>query len=244
MLSNHPLDCPICDLGGECDLQDISSVFGLTQGRFYEFSKRSVVDLYCFGPFIKTVMTRCIQCMRCVRFFKEVTGVFDFGAIGRGLFVEVGSYLKTHLEDEFSGNIIDICPVGALTSMDFHFVSRPWKLDIQPANLIDPYALCNKFLVEEQIFMVKASSIRVLKHLFYPYYGLDAFSTDINTLSFFEVYRKNLILCVIGNRVFLSIGVCEPEYSLKDELFLDNYIHIRPLANLPFFLPSPFFNAP
>jgi len=124
LLVNHPLDCPICDQGGECDLQDISLTFGADRGRFYEYKKRSVNNLNCCGPLIKTVMTRCIHCTRCVRFITEVSGVFDFGVLGRGGSMEIGTYIEYFSLDELSGNIIDLCPVGALTSMPYAFTAR------------------------------------------------------------------------------------------------------------------------
>lgn len=125
LLINHPLDCPICDQGGECDLQDISLVFGTDRGRFYESYKRSVDNLNTCGPFIKTMMTRCIHCTRCVRFLSEISGYTDFGVIGRGSFTEIGTFVQSHIFDEMSANIIDLCPVGALTSMPYAFVARP-----------------------------------------------------------------------------------------------------------------------
>jgi len=123
LLANHPLDCPICDQGGECDLQDITMVFGSDRGRFYEVEKRAVEDKDC-GPFIKTVMTRCIHCTRCVRFLAELGGEPTFGTTGRGLAMQIGTYVPKNLDDELSGNIIDLCPVGALTSKPFAFTSR------------------------------------------------------------------------------------------------------------------------
>lgn len=126
LLANHPLDCPICDQGGECDLQDQSLVFGSDRGRFYEF-KRSVEDKDC-GPLIKTVMNRCIHCTRCVRFSNEVAGVNVLGITGRGAKMEIGFYIENLMSSELSGNIIDLCPVGALTSKPFAFTSRPWEL--------------------------------------------------------------------------------------------------------------------
>jgi len=119
------LDCPICDQGGECDLQDISLTFGADRGRFYEFNKRSVDNLNCCGPLVKTVMTRCIHCTRCVRFITEISGVFDFGVLGRGNSMEIGTYIEQFIFDELSANIIDLCPVGALTSMPYAFMARP-----------------------------------------------------------------------------------------------------------------------
>jgi NADH dehydrogenase (ubiquinone) Fe-S protein 1 len=121
LLMNHPLDCPICDQGGECDLQDQAMVFGSDRGRFYD-AKRSVDDKYV-GPLVKTIMTRCIHCTRCVRFGTEVAGVEDLGTTGRGKNTEIGTYVEKMLGSELSGNIIDLCPVGALTSESYDFSS-------------------------------------------------------------------------------------------------------------------------
>ncbi|CAI0567999.1 unnamed protein product [Linum tenue] len=126
LLMNHPLDCPICDQGGECDLQDQSMAFGSDRGRFTEM-KRSVVDKN-LGPLVKTVMTRCIQCTRCVRFATEVAGTQDLGMLGRGSGEEIGTYVEKLMTSELSGNVIDICPVGALTSKPFAFKARNWEL--------------------------------------------------------------------------------------------------------------------
>ncbi|CBI33579.3 unnamed protein product, partial [Vitis vinifera] len=126
LLMNHPLDCPICDQGGECDLQDQSMAFGSDRGRFTDM-KRSVVDKN-LGPLVKTVMTRCIQCTRCVRFATEVAGVQDLGMLGRGSGEEIGTYVEKLMTSELSGNVIDICPVGALTSKPFAFKARNWEL--------------------------------------------------------------------------------------------------------------------
>ena len=126
LLINHPLDCPICDQGGECDLQDQAMGYGLDHSRYLE-EKRAVKDKY-MGPLIKTIMTRCIQCTRCVRFATEVAGVPELGATNRGENMEIGTYVEKALTTELSGNLIDICPVGALTSRPYAFVSRPWEL--------------------------------------------------------------------------------------------------------------------
>jgi NADH-quinone oxidoreductase subunit G len=126
LLINHPLDCPICDQGGECDLQDQAVAYGMDRGRYTE-AKRSVKDKY-MGPLIKTVMNRCIHCTRCIRFAQEVAGVPDLGATGRGEAMEVGTYVEKALGTELQGNLIDICPVGALTSRPYAFVGRPWEL--------------------------------------------------------------------------------------------------------------------
>ena len=126
LLINHPLDCPICDQGGECDLQDQALYFGKGKTRF-ENPKRAVSDKN-MGPLIKTTMTRCIHCTRCVRFANEVAGVEDLGAVGRGENVEISTYLEKAVESELSGNLVDLCPVGALTSKPYQFVARPWEL--------------------------------------------------------------------------------------------------------------------
>jgi NADH dehydrogenase/NADH:ubiquinone oxidoreductase subunit G len=124
LLVNHPLDCPIRDQGGECDLQDIALVFGSDRGRFYDLKKRSIDNLNCGGPLIKTIMTRCIHCTRCVRFLNEINGVFNLGILGRGYNMEIGTFIETSFFDTLSGNIIDLCPVGALTSMPYAFTAR------------------------------------------------------------------------------------------------------------------------
>ncbi len=126
LLMNHPLDCPICDQGGECDLQDQTLLFGNDRGRFYE-NKRVVVDKEC-GPFIKTIMTRCIHCTRCIRFLNEIAGTMSLGVLGRGSLMEIGTYINNDINSELSGNIIDLCPVGALTSKPYAFLARPWEL--------------------------------------------------------------------------------------------------------------------
>lgn len=126
LLLNHPLDCPICDQAGECDLQDQTKNFGSSYSRFF-FKKKGVEDKYC-GPLIKTIMTRCITCTRCVRYAAEVAGVEFFGTINRGSGTEIGAYLPKIFDSEISGNVIDLCPVGALTSRPYAFKARPWEL--------------------------------------------------------------------------------------------------------------------
>jgi NADH-quinone oxidoreductase subunit G len=126
LLINHPLDCPICDQGGECDLQDQAMAYGFDRGRFEEH-KRAVRDKD-FGPLVETHMTRCIHCTRCIRFLTDVAGVEELGATGRGEDMEIGTYIERALTSELSGNIIDLCPVGALTSKPYAFVARPWEL--------------------------------------------------------------------------------------------------------------------
>ncbi len=126
LLINHPLDCPICDQGGECDLQDQAYSYGRDHSRYNE-GKRAIKDKY-LGPLVKTVMTRCIQCTRCIRFATEIAGVPELGATARGENMEIGTYVEKALTSELSGNLIDICPVGALTSGPYAFVARPWEL--------------------------------------------------------------------------------------------------------------------
>ena len=126
LLANHPLDCPICDQGGECDLQDQAMAYGMDHGRFAE-AKRAVRDKN-FGPLVKTSMNRCIHCTRCVRFSTEVAGVEELGALGRGEHMEISTYIERALRSELSANIIDLCPVGALTSKPYAFMARPWEL--------------------------------------------------------------------------------------------------------------------
>ncbi len=126
LLANHPLDCPVCDQGGECDLQDQSMFYGIDKSRFKE-NKRSVPDKN-MGPLIKTQMTRCIHCTRCIRFATEIAGVPELGAIGRGEDMQITTYLEKSVQSELSGNVIDLCPVGALTSKPYVFEARPWEL--------------------------------------------------------------------------------------------------------------------
>jgi NADH-quinone oxidoreductase subunit G len=126
LLINHPLDCPICDQGGECDLQDQAMAYGFDRSRYRE-NKRAVKEKD-FGPLVATAMTRCIHCTRCIRFATEIAGVEDLGATGRGENMEIGTYIEKTLTSELSANIIDLCPVGALTAKPYAFVARPWEL--------------------------------------------------------------------------------------------------------------------
>ncbi|MBE9555155.1 MAG: (2Fe-2S)-binding protein, partial [Proteobacteria bacterium] len=126
LLINHPLDCPICDQGGECDLQDQAMAYGKDYSRYHEH-KRAVKDKY-MGPLVKTIMTRCIHCTRCVRFATEIAGVPELGLLGRGEGAEISTYLEKALASELSGNVIDLCPVGALTSKPYAFHARSWEL--------------------------------------------------------------------------------------------------------------------
>lgn len=128
LLANHPLDCPICDQGGECDLQDQSMRYGADRGRFHEVGGKRAVEEKNIGPLVKTSMNRCIHCTRCVRFMNDIAGAPELGTTGRGNDMQIGTYLEKNLDSELSGNIIDLCPVGALTSKPYAFKARPWEL--------------------------------------------------------------------------------------------------------------------
>ncbi|KAG8932634.1 NADH dehydrogenase (ubiquinone) 78K chain precursor, 5-prime end, partial [Tulasnella sp. 418] len=128
LLANHPLDCPICDQGGECDLQDQSMRYGSDRTRFHEITGKRAVENKDIGPLVKTSMNRCIQCTRCVRFANEVAGVEEFGTTGRGNDMQIGTYVEKTVDSELSGNLVDLCPVGALTSKPYAFHARPWEL--------------------------------------------------------------------------------------------------------------------
>ncbi len=131
LLINHPLDCPICDQGGECDLQDQAMAYGVDASRYQE-NKRAVEDKY-IGVLVKTIMNRCIHCTRCIRFTTEVAGVAELGAIGRGEDMEITTYLEQAMTSELQGNVVDLCPVGALTSKPYTFTARPWELSKTPS---------------------------------------------------------------------------------------------------------------
>jgi NADH-quinone oxidoreductase subunit G len=135
LLINHPLDCPICDQGGECELQDLAMGYGRDVSRYNE--KKRVVKDKNIGPLVQTDMTRCIHCTRCVRFGQEIAGVREIGATGRGEHMEIGTYIERSMVSEMSGNIIDICPVGALTSKPFRFSARAWEM--QQCDSIAPH---------------------------------------------------------------------------------------------------------
>ncbi|KAK9471808.1 uncharacterized protein V1510DRAFT_181254 [Dipodascopsis tothii] len=128
ILANHPLDCPVCDQGGECDLQDQSMRYGSDRGRFHEIAGKRAVEDKDLGPLVKTEMTRCIQCTRCVRFANDIAGAPELGTSGRGNDMQIGTYLERNLNSELSGNVIDLCPVGALTNKPYAFRARPWEL--------------------------------------------------------------------------------------------------------------------
>ena len=164
LLLNHPLDCPICDQGGECDLQDQSFFFGINKKRFYNFKR--IVTNKNIGPIVKTVMTRCIHCTRCVRFSKEIAGIESLGIFGRGMNSEIGTYINKVFNSELSGNIIDICPVGALTSKQYPFLGRVWELkNIKSIDFSD------SSLTPIQVFVKSNSVVKITSS-----YNIDSYS--------------------------------------------------------------------
>ncbi|MGD8358198.1 MAG: 2Fe-2S iron-sulfur cluster-binding protein, partial [Lysobacterales bacterium] len=130
LLINHPLDCPICDQGGECELQDLAMGYGRSVSRFTE--RKRVVKDKNVGPLVQTDMTRCIHCTRCIRFLEEIAGTCEMGGTGRGDKLEIGTAVETSIDSELSGNIIDLCPVGALTNKPFRYSARAWELLARP----------------------------------------------------------------------------------------------------------------
>ena len=195
LLLNHPLDCPICDQGGECDLQDQSLFFGFTKKRFYTL-KRVVTDKN-IGPVVKTVMTRCIHCTRCVRFATEIAGVDDLGVFGRGMNSEIGTYVDKTFQSELSGNVIDLCPVGALTSKSHPFIGRKWELKI--VNSIDFF---DGFGLDTQVLIKNNNVVRIMPGL-NNYDQMDNWITDKARFAFdgmFSAEREFKILHITGKK--------------------------------------------
>lgn len=164
LLLNHPLDCPICDQGGECDLQDQAMVFGSDRGRFYE-QKRSVEDKYC-GPLVKTIMTRCIHCTRCVRFGTEIAGVEDLGTTGRGTDTEIGTYIEKMLGSEMSGNVIDLCPVGAFTNKKYIFDGISSSANGNEKHCHDAMCGCRREMNDNRIVAVEQQQVEEKQMLY------------------------------------------------------------------------------
>ena len=195
LLLNHPLDCPICDQGSECDLQEQALFFGFTRKRFYSL-KRVVTDKN-IGPVVKTIMTRCIHCTRCVRFAAEIAGSEDLGVFGRGQQSEIGTYVNKTFQSELSGNIIDLCPVGALTSKPHPFVSRKWELKI--INSMDYF---DGFGLEIQILIKNNRIVRIVP-AFNSFDQMNNWITDKARFSFdgmFSAERKFKILYETGKK--------------------------------------------
>ncbi len=193
LLINHPLDCPICDQGGECDLQEQSFNFGTDKGRFYEV-KRAVMDKEC-GPFIKTIMTRCIHCTRCVRYLTEIAGVNNFGVVGRGASMEISNYLDKSIVSELSGNVIDLCPVGALTSKPYSFTARSWELEnIETIDLLDP------FLPNIRVDLRDRKVMRILPR--YNSIIAESWITDVSRFSYDSFFINRLSFPYFAEKSF------------------------------------------
>ena len=240
ILINHPLDCPICDQGGECDLQDQSLVFGSDRGRFYEY-KRSVNDKDC-GPFIKTIMTRCIHCTRCVRFLDEVSGFKYLGLIGRGNKIEISNYINKVIFSELSGNIVDLCPVGALTLKTYSFKARPWELNyFNGLDILDPFHVNIRIDIRDlKILRILPIYNEILKENWitditrYSYDGLQNFrllnplnkkeNGKLVSLSWLETYKliSNLLLTKNLNFILGNFIDIETSIILKKILSLSN----------------------
>jgi NADH-quinone oxidoreductase chain G len=248
LLLNHPLDCPICDQGGECDLQDQSLFFGFTRKRFYNY-KRIVTDKN-IGPVVKTVMSRCIHCTRCVRFSKEIAGVEDLGMFGRGLNSEIGTYVEKTFQSELSGNIIDLCPVGALTSKPYPFVNRNWELKI--LDVIDPF---DSFNLDLQIYLKNNKVVKILPNfnnnmpwisdktrfafdgMFFQDSELDSKVVNKN-MSFFGFLYKKFIL-----NIYFQIHLNQHFIKLLNILIIINNNISLEVLNLLIFLKKKILNV-
>lgn len=240
LLINHPLDCPICDQGGECDLQDQSLIYGSDRGRFIE-SKRSVEDKN-FGPLIKTVMTRCIHCTRCIRFANEVAGYPFLGTMGRGVSTEVSSYIDKFFNSEISGNVIDLCPVGALTSKPYAFVARPWELySIESIDVLD--SLGSNIRLD----LRGSEIVRVLPKL-NPIFRVEWISDNVRfsydalnmqrILTPFKTHRDwgysyNKLLAMTNSNTYVRLWAILTEISnYKYTLSLGNYLNINTILTV------------
>ena len=263
LLINHPLDCPICDQGGECDLQDQAMAYGQGFSRFNE-GKRAVSNKN-LGPLIKTHMTRCIHCTRCVRFNEEVAGNYQLGAIGRGENTEITSFLEKNIDSELSGNVIDLCPVGALTSKPYAFIARPWEL--KKTDSIDVFdALGSNIRVDSKGDKVLRVLPRINEDINqewisdktrFAYDGLnhqrldrfyfrekDAKLVEISEEKSFHIL-KNKLLKTKDSKLFALVGNtldCESVFSFK--LLLDNlnFKNYDCRQDQSFFMPSKRFS--
>jgi len=218
LLINHPLDCPICDQGGECDLQDETLQFGSDRGRFFEF-KRSVQDKEV-GPIIKTIMTRCIHCTRCVRFSAEVAGQEVMGSFGRGEETEIGTYIPEFIKTELSGNLVDICPVGALTSKPYAYRARNWELQkVETIDFLD--SLCTDIEVQTRQFtnpsftsgkfvsLTKEEIVRILPRNNGCYE--DNWISDKTRYAFDALRKQRLKLPVVKENLFQITNVSQED---------------------------------
>jgi NADH-quinone oxidoreductase chain G len=211
LLLNHPLDCPVCDQGGECDLQDQSFVFGINKKRFYNY-KRVVLNKN-IGPIIKTVMTRCIHCTRCVRFATEIAGIEDLGMFGRGVNSEIGTYVTKMFNSELSGNVIDICPVGALTSKQYPFVSRIWELkNIKSIDYSDSSQVNTQIYIKSNIITKILPGSNVNNNLV-------NWISDKTRFSFDGMFSPNRII-----DIRLEDGLATLDYPLNSWLYIFNEI--------------------
>jgi NADH dehydrogenase (ubiquinone) Fe-S protein 1 len=250
LLLNHPLDCPICDQGGECDLQDQALTFGTDRSRFYDF-KRGVEDKN-IGPIIKTIMTRCIHCTRCVRFASEIAGIGDLGTTARGTNTEIGTYIEKVFQSELSGNIIDLCPVGALTSKPYAFIARPWELktvdsidisdaigsniriDYKETEIVRILPRLNEEINEEWISNKTRFMYDGLKHqrLVRPYIKA------INNLMVSNwVDSLSLIKIIFESKVFSKkniVGICGANNDLETLVSFKNFINSLGSENIGF----------
>lgn len=236
LLINHPLDCPICDQGGECDLQDLSLVFGTGSGRYYNFNKRSVENInYFSNPLVRTQMDRCIHCTRCVRFINEVVGDKKFGVIGRGSSMEIGTYIQNNFYNELLGNVVDLCPVGALCNMPASFKDRSWeyksyyafdifdsllssvRLDVINNNILRVLPVLDESLNEEWISnkarwafdCINMQRINYPKVSLKSKFVLVSWTYAINIfLNVLFLNRKNFINSIIGNFIDLESSLC------------------------------------
>jgi len=217
LLINHPLDCPICDQGGECDLQDLTLVYGGDKGRFYEL-KRVVINKF-FGFSVKTFMNRCIHCTRCIRFASEVLGIGSLGVLGRGFLMEIGFYVEDYLDVGMAGNVVDLCPVGALTAKPYSFISRPWEL--RSVNYVDIFDV---FLWPVVINMRGNSILRVM-----PVFSSRnefEFISDKGRYVFDSIYRLRL------QQVTFKLGFQKIYMSLSKSLVLLTYLFTASLRLL------------
>jgi len=251
LLINHPLDCPICDQGGECDLQDQSLIYGSDLGRFKD-SKRAVLEKN-LGPFIKTVMTRCIHCTRCVRFMSEISNTDLLGILGRGKDMEIGTYITTDLVSEISGNIIDLCPVGALTSKPFAFTNRSWELrstesidvldglgssiriDLRGAEVVRVLPKTNEYLNEQWITNKIRFTYDGLKYrrLSIPFIHKKDWAYHMQSrLVYINASWEFVCKLAVYTLIYLLVGSANIYFLLGDLVDLDTILFTVKLVNL------------